>query len=355
MKDNRFREKSSEAATKIKEKSIEIKSELLSSKKISNERKKNLYEDYKLSIVVPVYNEENGIDPFLERTKAVIDKLACDYEIIFSMDPSTDRTYEVIKDHMSKDKNIKLITMSRRFRQAAATMAGVLNCTGDICVVIDVDLQDPPEVILDLVEKWKEGYDVVYAQRIDRQGETRIRKVIDLTAYRVINFLSSVEIPVDTADFRLINRRVIEEIRKMPETNMFFRGMVSYVGFKQAAVRYHREAREADESKYNRLWGEFRMGFHGIFCFSSKPLEYVTFLGGFMTGFGAFLSSIYWIQRLFGKKDNETICKGTTALMWLLGGIQVFVSGLLGEYITRIYDDVKGRQRFIIDEFDEND
>ena len=174
-------------------------------------------EDYKLSVVVPVYNEENGIEPFLERTEKVVDELGCDYEIIFSLDPSTDRTYEVIKENMKRNHHIKLITMSRRFRQAAATMAGVLNCTGDICVVIDVDLQDPPEVITELVEKWQEGYDVVYAQRIDRQGETRIRKFIDLTAYRVINFLSDVEIPVDTADFRLINRRVIEEIRKMPE------------------------------------------------------------------------------------------------------------------------------------------
>lgn len=312
------------------------------------------YENYKLSVVVPVYNEENGIVPFLTRTEKVMDELGCDYEIIFSLDPSTDRTYEVIKENMVRNKKIKLITMSRRFRQAAACMAGVLNCTGDICVVIDVDLQDPPEVILELVKKWKEGFDVVYAQRIDRQGETKIRKIIDLTAYRVINFLSSVEIPVDTADFRLITRRVIEEIRKMPETNMFFRGMVSYVGFKQAAVRYHREAREADVSKYNRFWGEFRMGFHGIFCFSSKPLEYVTFLGGFMTAFGALLSFIYFIQKAILKK-TKTIVSGVGALIWFLSGLQIFVSGLLGEYITRIYDDVKGRQRYIIDEFDEND
>lgn len=327
-------------------------------KKIKNEIKLDLIkkkeEKYKLSIVVPVYNEENGIKPFLDRTEAVMNKLDCRYEIIFSLDPSSDRTYEVIKENMARNKNIKLITMSRRFRQAAATMAGVLNCTGDACVVIDVDLQDPPEVILDLVAKWQEGYDVVYAQRIDRQGETRIRKVIDLTAYRVINYLSSVEIPVDTADFRLINRKVIEEIRKMPETNMFFRGMVSYVGFKQTAVRYHREAREADESKYNRLWGEFRMGFHGIFCFSSKPLEYVTFLGGFITGIGCLLSTIYGFQKLVLRK-SKTLVSGIAALIWLIGGLQIFVSGLLGEYVTRIYDDVKGRQRFIIDEFDENE
>jgi len=312
------------------------------------------YDNYMLSIVVPVYNEENGIKPFLDRTEAVTQKLGCDYEIIFSLDPSTDRTYEVIKENMKRNSHIKLITMSRRFRQAAATMAGVLNCKGDICVVIDVDLQDPPEVILDLVDKWKEGYDVVYAQRIDRQGETKIRKFIDLTAYRVINFLSSVEIPVDTADFRLINRRVIEEIRKMPETNMFFRGMVSYVGFKQAAVRYHREAREADVSKYNRLWGEFRMGFHGIFCFSSKPLEYVTFLGGFITAFGFFLALVHGIKKLYDEKE-EYSDNGLIALIWFIGGLVIFVCGLLGEYTTRIYDDVKGRQRFIIDEFDEND
>ena len=311
-------------------------------------------DNYKMSIVVPVYNEENGIEPFLQRTEDVVDELGCDYEIIFCLDPSTDRTYDVIKKNMKRNQNIKLITMSRRFRQAAATMAGVLNCTGDVCVAIDVDLQDPPEVIIDLVEKWKEGYDVVYAQRIDRQGETKLRKLIDLTAYRVINFLSDVEIPVDTADFRLINRRVIEEIRKMPETNMFFRGMVSYVGFKQTAVRYHREAREADTSKYNRFFGEFRMGFHGIFCFSSKPLEYVTFLGGIITAFGALLSFIYSVQK-FVLKKKEAICSGVAALIWLIGGLQIFVSGLLGEYITRIYDDVKGRQRFIIDEFDKNE
>ena len=315
-------------------------------------KEKEDYDNYKLSIVVPVYNEENGIKPFLERTEAVVDKLGCEYEIIFSLDPSTDKTYEVIKENMKRNRNIKLITMSRRFRQAAATMAGVLNCTGDICVVIDVDLQDPPEVILDLVDKWKEGYDVVYAQRIDRQGETKIRKIIDLTAYRVINFLSSVEIPVDTADFRLINRRVIEEIRKMPETNMFFRGMVSYVGFKQTAVRYHREAREADVSKYNRLWGEFRMGFHGIFCFSSKPLEYVTFLGGFMTASGVLLAMIHGIKKMINERYDEN--GGLVSLIWFMGGLIVFVCGLLGEYVTRIYDDVKGRQRFIIDEFDEN-
>ena len=316
------------------------------------EKKKEDYDNYKLSIVVPVYNEENGIKPFLDRTESVVEKLGCEYEIIFSLDPSTDKTYEVIKENMKRNRNIKLITMSRRFRQAAATMAGVLNCTGDICVVIDVDLQDPPEVILDLVDKWKEGYDVVYAQRIDRQGETRIRKIIDLTAYRVINFLSSVEIPVDTADFRLINRRVIEEIRKMPETDMFFRGMVSYVGFKQTAVRYHREAREADVSKYNRLWGEFRMGFHGIFCFSSKPLEYVTFLGGFMTAFGVLLAMIHGIRKMIDERDDDN--GGIVSLIWFMGGLIVFVGGLLGEYVTRIYDDVKGRQRFIIDEFDEN-
>ncbi|NLG03380.1 MAG: glycosyltransferase family 2 protein [Clostridia bacterium] len=310
-------------------------------------------ENYKMSVVVPVYNEENGIQPFVDRMVKVVEQLGCDYEIIFSMDPSTDRTYQVIKDFMKENKHIKLITMSRRFRQAAATMAGVLNCTGDICVVIDVDLQDPPEVVLDLVEKWKEGYDVVYAQRIDRQGETAIRKFIDLTAYRVINYLSSVNIPVDTADFRLINRRVIEELRNMKESNAFFRGMVSFVGFKQTAVRYHREARAADDSKYNRLWGEWRMGLHGVFCFSSKPLEYVTFLGAFLTGIGMLISGVYVFQKAILKK-KEAFVKGTTALIWFFGGLQVFVSGILGEYVSRIYDDVKGRPLYIIDEFDQN-
>ncbi len=309
---------------------------------------------YKMSIVVPVYNEENSIVPFLERTEKVVEGLGCDYEIIFSLDPSKDRTYEVIKENMKRNSHVQLITLSRRFRQAAATMAGILNCTGDICVVIDVDLQDPPEVILSLVKKWEEGYDVVYAQRLSRQGETRVRKMIDLTAYRVINFLSTVEIPVDTADFRLINRKVIEEIRNMPESSMFFRGMVSYVGFKQTAVRYHREARGNDTSKYNKLWGEFRMGFHGIFCFSSKPLEYVTFIGAFVLGIGGLVSGAYFFQKMVQKKEKAFI-SGPGALIWLIGGLQIFISGILGEYVTRIYDDVKERPRYIIDEFDKNE
>lgn len=310
--------------------------------------------DYMLSVVVPVYNEENGINPFLDRMESALEQLGCEYEIIFCLDPSTDNTEAVIRDNMRRNRSIKLMTFSRRFRQAAATMAGVLNCKGDACMVIDVDLQDPPELVIDFVEKWQEGYDVVYGQRIDRQGETKFHLIWAATAYRVIHFLSKIDIPVDTSDFRLIDRRVIEELRRMPESNMFFRGMVSYVGFKQTAVRFHREAREADVSKYNKFWGDLRMGLHGIICFSSKPLEYVTIAGIFLTAFGACMSGLYAISKgLFRKK--KPFISGTAALIWLFGGIQVLISGLLGEYITRIYDDVTGRPRFIIDEFDENE
>ena len=186
-----------------------------------------------ISIVVPVRNEEESIKPDLDRSVKVLDNIGKEYEIIFSLDPSTDKTEKIIQEEIQKNKNIKLLVFSRQFGQPAATMAGIFNCKGSYCVVIDVDLQDPPEVIEDLYKRIKNDYDVVYAKRKSRKGETFIKKIVSSVAYYVINQLSEINIPRDTGDFRILSRRVVEELKKLNESHGFLRGMVAFVGFKQ--------------------------------------------------------------------------------------------------------------------------
>lgn len=306
-----------------------------------------------ISIVVPVYNEQDSIKPFLSRMEKVMEGLDYDYEIIFSMDPSTDDTYSVIKEEMERNKKIKLILFSRRFGQPASVIAGIENCKGDACVIIDVDLQDPPEVVPELVENWEKGYDVVYAKRTSREGETWIKKTIAAVGYRVINKISSVNIPIDTGDFRLIGRKVIDEISKSTEHHGFLKGMVPFVGFKQKAVLYHRESREEGTGKYNRFFGSTRIGFNGIFCYSSKPLEYVTYLGIIMSAIGALSVLISGIKDICSRTKKEA-GKGYVSYLLLFAGIIVLCIGIAGEYISRIYEEVTNRPLYIIDEFSDN-
>src|SRR6266853_5200884 len=223
----------------------------------------NMSSNVELSIIVPVYKEAGNIKPFLQRTEAVVEKLGVGYEIIFALDPSPDDTEAVILSEINRNPAVKLILFSRRFGQPAATMAGILNCTGQRCVVIDVDLQDQPEVIEQLYNKMAEGYEVVYAMRTSREGETLIKRAVSYFGYSVINRLSDVQIPRDTGDFRIMSRRVVEELRLLSETHGFLRGMVAFVGFKQAAVLYNRDARLTGTGNYNRLIGSLRIGING--------------------------------------------------------------------------------------------
>src|SRR5580692_1215094 len=207
-----------------------------------------------ISVVVPVYNEQSNIRPFLARTVPVLERIGT-YEIIFALDPSRDETERVIRDEIARNPNIGLMVFSRRFGQPAATMAGILNCRGHWCAIIDVDLQDPPEVIEQLWHKAEEGFDVVTARRASREGETVIKRVVAHLGYRAINKLAEVPIPADTGDFRLISRRVIEELRGLNETHGFLKGLVPLVGFPQGEVLYDRDARAGGVSKYNRFIG----------------------------------------------------------------------------------------------------
>lgn len=301
-----------------------------------------------ISLVVPVYKEEANIRPFLARAEAVFEKMEKTYEIIFSLDPSPDRTEEVILEEINRNPCIKLLLFSRRFGQPAATMAGILACTGETCVVIDVDLQDQPELIEQLYAKLAEGFQVVYATRRSRRGETWFKRVISHFGYTVINKLSDVKIPRNTGDFRIMTRRVIEELRRLNETHGFLRGLVAYVGFRQGFIEYDRDERFAGKGNYNRLTGSFKIGLNGLVSFSSRPLFMMSIAGFILAAFSFLLGAWYVLQKIIGV--NLTAGLSTTViLITFFSGVQLLGLGLIGEYVGRIYDEAKRRPMYILD------
>jgi len=305
----------------------------------------------KLSVVIPVYNEEQNIDPFLERLIPVLHQLTNDcYEILFVLDPCKDRTEAIIMEQINQNERIKLIVLSRRFGQPAATMAGILTCEGNHCVVIDVDLQDPPELIPVMYERSREGFEVVYAKRRSRKGETLTKRFVSYVGYSLINKISDVEIPRNTGDFRIISRRVIEEIRKLNETHGFLRGIVAYVGFSQTFVEYDRDERYAGKGNYNRFFGSLKIGINGIVSFSSKPLTLMSIVGAGVSMLSFMLGMWYVAQKLFGIPLTPGLST-TVLLISFFAGIQLLSLGLIGEYIGRIYDEVKRRPIYIIDRY----
>ncbi len=302
-----------------------------------------------LSIVVPVYKEEASIAPFLQRTEAVMRGMGVTYEVIFALDPSPDRTEQVIQQAINENPCVRLVVFSRRFGQPAATMAGILLCKGRHCVAIDVDLQDPPELIATMYDKLREsGAEVVYAQRLSRDGETLIKKAVSYFGYAVINRMSDIRIPRNTGDFRIMTRRVIEELRRLNESHGFLRGLVAYVGFKQDVVTYNRDRRYSGAGNYNRFFGSLKIGLNGLVSFSTKPLQVMS-VTGFILAFLSFLLGGWYVaQKLMG--FNLTPGLSTTVLLIsFFAGVQLLALGLLGEYVGRIYDEVKRRPLYIVD------
>lgn len=302
-----------------------------------------------LSVVVPVYKEEKNIPEFLRRIRPILGAITEDYEIIFSLDPSPDRTEDVVLEARATDPRIKLLKFSRRFGQPVATLAGMQYSVGEAVVVMDVDMQDPPELIHEMVAKWREGYEVVLPQRRQRTGEPWIKKLVAGTGYKVINKIADVRIPPNTGDFRLMTRRVADEVVRLKECHGFLRGMVAVVGFKQCIIPFDRPPRFAGETNYNRFFGSLRIGFNGIFCFSTYALTLSTQLGFLFAGCAFLLGLLYFLAKIFGwfsfASGNPTI----VILMLFLGGIQLISVGILGEYIGRIYEEVRQRPRFILD------
>jgi dolichol-phosphate mannosyltransferase len=251
-------------------------------------------------------------------------------------------------DEINRNQNIKLIIFSRRFGQPAATMAGILFCTGKACVVIDVDLQDPPELINQMHAKLKEGYEVVYAKRRSRKGETFIKKVISKFGYKIIALLSEIDIPRDTGDFRIMSRQVIEELKRLNAIHGFLRGLVAYVGFKQTFIEYDRDERAHGQGKYNRFTGSLKIGLNGIVSFSSKPLQLMSIVGAFVALLSFLFGAWYVLQKLIGIELTAGL-PTIVLVVTFFSGVQLLALGLMGEYIGRIYDEVKRRPLFIID------
>jgi dolichol-phosphate mannosyltransferase len=301
-----------------------------------------------ISVVVPVYKEEASIRPFLERMEPVLASISENYEIVFCLDPCPDKTEQVIVEEIQRNRRIKLVVFSRRFGQPAATMAGIAISKGAACAVIDVDLQDPPELIKDMHAKMQEGFDVVYAKRRSRKGETVPKRMISWVGYGVINKLSDVEIPRNTGDFRIMSRRVCDELNRLNEGHGFLRGLVAYVGFPQAFVEYDRDPRAAGHGKYNRFTGSLKIGFNGIISFGSRPLQLMSIVGFLVAGFSFLLGAWYVITKLAGWNYNPGL-PTTVLVVTFFSGVQLLSLGLMGEYVGRIYDEVKRRPKYIVD------
>jgi len=300
-----------------------------------------------LSVVVPVFREEKNIPQFLLRVIPIVSELTADYEIIFSLDPSPDRSEDVILDEHRRNPRIKLLKFSRRVGQPMATLAGLQYSRGSVVVVMDVDLQDPPELITAMVEKWREGFDVVYAQRRTREGEPLVRKIVARLAYWLIRRIAEVEIPENTGDFRLMSRRVVDEINRLKECHGFLRGLVALVGFRQTAIPFDRPARFAGDTNYPVI-GSIRIGLNGLLCFSTAALRLSSIMGFATAGFSLCLTAIYLGLKFLGYPiiwGNPTM----VILITFIGGVQLISIGILGEYIARIYDEVRARPRYIID------
>jgi len=302
---------------------------------------------FRLSVAIPVHNEESVLPELLRRLQAVLDGLpGGPHEMVFVDDGSVDRTYEVLEAAAQRDSRIVALSLSRNFGHQAAITAALDHVTGDAVVVMDGDLQDVPEVIPQFVEKYQQGYDVVYAKRVRRKEPWALR-VCYFVFYRMMARLSDIRLPLDSGDFGLISRRVILQLRKMPEHHRYLRGMRTWVGFRQTGIEVERAERHSGRSKYNFM-GLLRLAFDGIFAFSIVPIRAAALFGAFVM----FLSTLYVLYALYAKLFLHESPQGFTALLvavTILSGIVLFFLGVIGEYVGRIYEGIKARPHYVVD------
>jgi dolichol-phosphate mannosyltransferase len=298
------------------------------------------------SIIAPIYNELDNLPELYRRVKEVLDATAEPWELLLVDDGSTDGSTEKIRELAAADKHIRPVIFARNFGHQVAITAGWDYARGEAVVIIDADLQDPPEVILELAKKWREGYEVVYAVRSEREGETWFKTFTASMFYRLIRRITEVEIPVDTGDFRLMDRKVVNVLKQMKERHRFPRGMSAWVGFRQIGVEYKRAARFAGETKYP-FRKMLKLALNAITGFSYFPLQVATFFGFLSAGVAILAIPVVAILRLAGSHFFEG--QATTLISVLfLGGVQLISLGILGEYIGRLYDEAKGRPLYIV-------
>ena len=303
----------------------------------------------KLSIVIPMYYEEEVVNECYNRLEKVMSTVeGYDYEIIFVNDGSKDKTLELLTEIANKNEKVKILSFSRNFGHQAAVTAGLRYVTGDVILIIDADLQDPPELIPDMLKLWEEGNEVIYGERKSREGESKFKLFTASMFYKTLNALSDVDIPKNTGDFRLVDRKVVDTVNSMPEHNKFLRGLFSWVGYKQYAFKYERKERFAGETKYP-LKKMLKLAADGIIGFSTKPLKLLGGLG-IISIFISFLILIYALLSFIFSWNN--LAEGWTSLMVAItffAGVQLLSVWILSEYIGRIYDETKKRPEYIID------
>jgi len=301
-----------------------------------------------ISIIVPLYNESAGIKHLFARLTPVLQQLKTSYEIICINDGSQDDTLKQLLELNQKDKTIKIVNLSRNFGKEIALTAGIDYAKGAAVIPIDADLQDPPELIEQLIAKWREGYDVVYATRRSRQGETWLKRISARAFYRTIGRMSHVPIPANTGDFRLLDRRVVEAIKKLPERTRFMKGLFAWVGYKQTSVLFDREPRCSGKSTWN-YWKLWNFALDGIISFSFLPLKVWSYVGISIS----LLSLVYALMLVIRTIVLGVDVPGYASLMvaiLFLGGIQLITLGVLGEYLGRVYEEVKGRPLYFVRE-----
>jgi dolichol-phosphate mannosyltransferase len=298
------------------------------------------------SVVIPVYNEEEVLDVCYRRVKDVMEKTGEEYEIIFVNDGSHDSTPQKLENLSLLDRHVKWIDFSRNFGHQIAITAGMDAASGEAVIVMDADLQDPPELILEMIDKWKEGYNVVYAKRQKRQGETWFKKVTAALFYRLLRKLTDLEIPLDTGDFRLIDRKVCDVLKTLKEKNRFVRGIVTWVGFRQTAVEYVRDPRYAGETKYP-LKKMLKLSIDAITSFSYKPLMIASYVGFAMSSL-SFLYLLYVLYLRLFSHDTVAGWASIVSIMLFFNGITLMMLGVMGQYIGRIYDEARNRPLYVV-------
>jgi dolichol-phosphate mannosyltransferase len=302
-----------------------------------------------ISIVSPVYNEEEVLPELYRRVSAVMEEFGETWELVLVNDGSRDRSAEVIAELNAKDSRVRGISFSRNFGFQIAATAGLDYARGDAVILTDADLQDPPEVYEQMIAKWREGYDVVYGVRTSREGETWFKLTTAKLFYRLIYSITSIDIPLDTGDFRLMDRRVVDAIGRMRERNRFLRGMVPWVGYKQTGVEYERDARFAGESKFSSVRQMLPFAVDAITSFSYFPLRMATYFGFAAATISGLLIVVVILLRLFGPEAPLLGQATTLTAVLFLGGVQLIFLGILGEYLGRIYDEVKARPLYLVD------
>jgi len=302
-----------------------------------------------LSIVVPVYNEEEVLPEFHRRTVEVLRRLAMQWEIVYVNDGSHDATIQVLHRIKRMESQVAIVDLSRNFGKEIALTAGLDYASGAGVVVIDADLQDPPELIPELVRLWREGYDVVYAKRSKRDGETLLKKTTAHIFYRLMRRMSRVEIPADTGDFRLISRRAVDALKQLREQHRFMKGLFAWVGYRQIGVPYRRDARFAGETKWN-FWKLWNFAIEGITSFTIAPLKVASYLGVTVSA-GAFAYGMWTIVKtlLFGNPVPGY--PSLLVVILFLGGVQLLALGILGEYVGRMFDESKGRPLYLVNQY----